>query len=38
MKVCWPAHARDVDEAFRIRPANLGDVVVGIDNIKGVFG
>ncbi|KAH9170913.1 hypothetical protein EDB89DRAFT_1907381 [Lactarius sanguifluus] len=29
--------ARGVKEAFRIRPANFGDIVVGIDNIERVF-
>lgn len=37
LKVCWPAHVRDVEEALRIRPANFGDVVIGIDDLLRVM-
>ena len=33
LTVCWPADARDVDEALGIGPANFGDIGVGIDDI-----
>ncbi len=33
-----PAHAGDVDEAFRVRPMEFGDVVDGIADIERIVG